>query len=244
MLKRAAVVVALAALAAAVLTARLGFWQLDRAAQKIALAQARDRRGAMAPLTDADLARDSGGVAAQLQRRVRLQGRWLQQHSVYLENRQMRSQPGFYVVTPLQLGDGRSVLVERGWIPRDLLDRTRIVAPPPPAGLVQVHGRIAARPERLYEFAAAASGPIRQNLDIASFALETGLPLLPLAVVQQDGPGTASDGLLRQWPQPDSGLQTHYGYAFQWFGMCALIIGLYVWFQLIAPRRAAHARRG
>jgi surfeit locus 1 family protein len=29
----------------------------------------------------------------------------------------------------------------------------------------------------------------------------------------------------------------HQGYAFQWFALCALISGLYVWFQLIRPRR-------
>ena len=243
-MKRAAVVVVLAALAGALLTARLGFWQLDRAAQKIALAQARQHSAAMPPLGDAALARNAGGVPLQLHRSVVLQGHWLPQYTVYLENRQMREQPGFYVVTPLQLGDGRSVLVERGWIPRDLMDRTRIVAPPAPAGPVQLRGRIAGRPGRLYEFAGAASGPIRQNLDIASFALETGLPLLPLSVVQQDGSGTPPDGLLRQWPQPDDGLQKHYGYAFQWFAMCALIIVLYVWFQLIASRRAAAARQG
>jgi surfeit locus 1 family protein len=36
---------------------------------------------------------------------------------------------------------------------------------------------------------------------------------------------------------PDAGLQKNYGYAFQWFALCALILGLYVWFQLIQPRR-------
>ncbi|MDQ2778085.1 MAG: SURF1 family protein [Pseudomonadota bacterium] len=241
-MKGKALVVAIAALAGALLTGRLGWWQLDRAAQKGTLVQAREQRGAMPPLGGADLARNAAAIPAQLHRSVRLQGRWLSAHTVYLENRQMLNQPGFYVVTPLALDTGGDVLVERGWIPRDLLDRTRIVAPPPPPGHVQVNGRVAARPERLYEFKGAAPGPIRQNLEIASFALETGLPLLPISVVQLDGPGYPPDGLLRQWPQPDDGLQTNYGYAFQWFAMCALIIGLYVWFQLIAPRRTAHAQ--
>jgi surfeit locus 1 family protein len=59
--------------------------------------------------------------------------------------------------------------------------------------------------------------------------------------VQQLGePGAqAADGLLRDWPAPDAGLQKHYGYAFQWFALSALILGLYVWFQLIRPRRQA-----
>jgi surfeit locus 1 family protein len=33
-------------------------------------------------------------------------------------------------------------------------------------------------------------------------------------------------------------VQKHYGYAFQWFALSALIIGLYAWFQLPRPRRA------
>ena len=97
---------------------------------------------------------------------------------------------------------------------------------------------------RLYEFDAAASGAIRQNLDIDVFAQESALALRPWALVQEDAPGTPADGLLRQWPAPDTGLHKHYGYAFQWFSLCALTIFLYAWFQFIRPRyRPAQASR-
>jgi surfeit locus 1 family protein len=46
-----------------------------------------------------------------------------------------------------------------------------------------------------------------------------------------------ADGLRRDWPVVDAGLGKHYGYAFQWFGLSALFAGLYVWFQLLRPRR-------
>ena len=39
------------------------------------------------------------------------------------------------------------------------------------------------------------------------------------------------------WPAPAVNVQKHYGYAFQWFAMSALVVGLYVWFQLIRPQR-------
>jgi surfeit locus 1 family protein len=45
-----------------------------------------------------------------------------------------------------------------------------------------------------------------------------------------------ADGLLRNWPQPAVDVGKHYGYAAQWFGFCAIIGGLYAWFQLIRPR--------
>ena len=239
MLKLRSAIVLLAAIAAAMLTARLGLWQLDRAAQKTALQQTLQQQRALPHLLQAQLAREAADVPAQLHRIVRLQGRWLAAHTVFLENRQMNGQPGFYAVTPLQLNDGSAVLVQRGWVPRDLMDRTRVVAPPPPDGVVQVAGRIAPGPARLYEFEGAASGAIRQNLDAVSFARETGLPLRPLAVVQENDAGTPAniDGLLRQWPQPTTGVEKHYGYAFQWFALCALIIGLYVWYQVIRPAR-------
>jgi surfeit locus 1 family protein len=98
-----------------------------------------------------------------------------------------------------------------------------------------VHGRLAASPSRLYELGEGSTGVIRQNLDPAAFAVESGLRLLPLTVVQT-APSAADDGLTRHWPAPDLGLQKHYGYAFQWFALCALILVLYVWFQLLRPR--------
>jgi surfeit locus 1 family protein len=61
---------------------------------------------------------------------------------------------------------------------------------------------------------------------------ETGLPVLEITVVQT---GEASEGLLREWPQPVAGVEKHYGYAFQWFGLGALITMLYVWFQIVRP---------
>ncbi|MCY7369684.1 MAG: hypothetical protein LH479_02135, partial [Polaromonas sp.] len=37
---------------------------------------------------------------------------------------------------------------------------------------------------------------------------------------------------LRDWPAPNVGVEKHYGYAFQWFGLCALTVVLYGWFQV------------
>ena len=122
-------------------------------------------------------------------------------------------------------------------------DRTRIAPFDTTAGEVEVRGRIAPPPARLYEFDAAASGAIRQNLDLAAYAGETGLRLLPLSVMQERAPQDADDGLLREWPRPTLDVHKHYGYAFQWFALCALTAGLYVWFQLIRPwrQRRRHA---
>ena len=227
----------LAAVAGALGTARLGLWQLDRAAQKNALHEAIQVRGALPALPSAQLARTAEQAAEQVHRRVVLDGRWLQARSVYLDNRQMQGRVGFFVITPLLLGDGDgdAVLVQRGWVPRDAQERSRLAAVATPDGKVRVEGRIAPGISRLYEFDAAASGVIRQNLDLAAYARESGLALRPLVVVQLDG--TAADGLQRQWMPAMPEVSKHHGYALQWFALSALITGLYVWFQLLRPRR-------
>ena len=253
--------VLLAAVLVAGTTARLGVWQLDRAAQKEALQAALDARGALPPLPQAELATRPGDAAAQHHRRVVLRGRWLAERTVWLDNRQMGGRPGFYVVTPL-VWPGGAVAVQRGWVPRDNDVRTRLPAIVTPAGEVEVRGRIAPPPARLHEFENAAQGPIRQNLDLAAYGREIGATLLPLSVRQEDEapsaapastapaeppqarlPPAPSDGLLRRWPPPALDVQKHYGYAFQWFALSAVTTGLYVWFQILQPRRRRAVRR-
>jgi len=233
---RRRIVVLVATLIGIAITARLGIWQLDRAAQKRALQHELDSRATLPELPASQLAHDEAEAQAQHYRRVRLQGTWLDRFTVFLDNRQMDGRPGFFVVTPLRVdGQKQAVLVQRGWVPRDASDRTRLPPLPTRSGEVSVAGHIAPPPARLYEFSAAASGPIRQNLDLAAYSLETGLPLAPLSVVQDDS-GGPDDGLLRRWPRPAVDVHKHYGYAFQWFALCALMAGLYVWFQLLRPR--------
>jgi surfeit locus 1 family protein len=154
---------------------------------------------------------------------------------VYLDNRPMSGKTGFVVVTPLVLdGSSQAILVQRGWVPRNFADRTRLPDVSTPSGTVTVEGRIAPPPSRLYEFTGIESGRIRQNLDVPAFRAETGLPLLEVSLLQT---GAASEGLLREWAAPNLGVDKHYGYAFQWFGLCALVIILYGWFQLVLPFR-------
>ena len=229
--------VLVATLIGVTVTANLGAWQLRRAAQKIALESALESRASMPAISTAELAASTALAEAQRYRPVQLRGRWVAGQTVFLENRQMESRVGFYVVTPLRLaGRSDAVLVQRGWVPRDLRDRTLLPVVTTPEGEVEVIGHIAPPPARLYEFAAAAAGVIRQNLDMPSFAAEAGLTLLPLSVQQDDAPSTRGDGLLRRWSRPAVEVQKHYGYAFQWFALCALMTGLYVWFQLVRPR--------
>lgn len=235
--RRRAVVVLAATLLSMAITGRLGVWQLDRAAQKEALQSALDARGSLPELMAPALPADEAAALAQHYRPVRLQGEWKQGATVFLDNRQMNGHPGFFVLTPLMLAPNDAVLVQRGWSPRDINDRAHVPSVPTPVGRVEVLGIIAPAPGRLFDFSGAhVSGAIRQNLALGDFSRELGVALRPWTVLQADAPGTAGDGLLRQWPRPAADVHKHYGYAFQWFGLCALLAGLYVWFQLLRPR--------
>ena len=255
--------VLIAAVLSASVTARLGLWQLDRAQQKLALQAQIQSRGALPVLPQADLAHTALQAEAQHYRPVRLQGRWLADHTVHLDNRQMDARQGFFVVTPLLLAPGDAVLVQRGWRPRDFNDRSELAPLATPAGEVVVAGRIAPPPSKLLALGGAETGAIRQNLDVAALAAEIGVALRPMSVQQLDdlptvantvantaapagtaGPTVppAGDTLLRHWPLPAVDVGKHHGYAFQWFALSALITGLYVWFQLIRPRRLRHVQ--
>ena len=216
------------------LTFSLGQWQLDRAAQKEALQAAIEEQNRL-PVIDSQALVATKKIADVMHRRVLLQGSWQGAHTVYLDNRPLGGKSGFWVVTPLTLaGSDQSILVQRGWVPRDFKDRTRLPEVATPPGLVSVRGRMAPPPSKLYEFEGVGGGSIRQNLDVSAFGAEIGTPLLPASLLQT---GAASEGLLRDWPAPTTGVDKHYGYAFQWFALCVLVVGLYVWFQLILPRR-------
>ncbi len=233
---RRTLIILLATLLGVAGTARLGVWQLDRAAHKEALQSSLDMRSRMPAIEASALADTPAAATEQQDRAVVLRGTWIDSATVFLDNRQMNGRPGFFVVTPLRLEDSNAtVLVQRGWVARDAMDRARVPDVRRAEGLVTVKGHIAPPPLRLYDFGGAASGAIRQNLDTVAYANEFKLVLKPLSVVQ-DADGAPDDGLLRLWTRPDAGIQKHYGYAFQWFALCALMSGLYVWFQIVSPR--------
>lgn len=228
------------ALLAVGLTASLGRWQLSRAAERLALEAAIEEKGRLAPLDGAALSAMADPMQQALHRHIQLRGRWIAGKTVFLDNRQMNAKAGMYVVTPFQPeGAQMALLVQRGWVPRNFMDRASVPRIETPSGVVQIQGRISPPPSKLYAMGGPETGVIRQNLDVAQFSVETGLALMPLSIQQTGGPG---EGLERDWPHVAQGAEKNYGYAFQWFGLASLIAILYVWFQIvrrfITPRRA------
>ena len=248
------VVVWLVAVLCTALTARLGVWQLSRAHEKQQAHERMLQLRADPPWHNADWPCQASDASALPQHKpVVLQGQWLAARTVLLDNRPMDGVSGFIVVTPLRLSgtpgvcDGRVVLVQRGWVPRDGRERTRLPTLVTPEGPVQVSGRLMSGLSRTYQLgseADASGGPgplLRQNADPAFWSGWLGQSPVVGAVlqVQAETPSAQPDTLLRHWPEPGSGQDKHLAYAAQWFALCALVTGLTVWFQIIRPRRAS-----
>ncbi len=249
--------VLVAAVLAVWLTASLGWWQLHRADEKLARQSAVVQRDALPTLDQAALHCDAQADALLVNRRVVLKGQWLPQHTWLLDNRAMDGRAGFYVVTAMQLeGPGpcasKSLLVQRGWVPRNAQDRTQVPPFETPLGPVQLVGRLMPELSRAYSLGddltlPATSGPrIVQNIDFAALPALVGRAVAPTVVLQlqpetsqagQVFPDASGFPLRRDWPAPASDVGKHHAYAVQWFALAALITGLYVWFQLLSPLR-------
>ncbi|HEY5581062.1 MAG TPA: SURF1 family protein, partial [Rhodoferax sp.] len=151
-------------------TLALGRWQLSRAAQKVAIQVSMDTKSAM-PILDGRSLAARADPALELHRGVALRGQWIPERTVFLDNRPMNGRQGLYVVTPMRLqGSAAVVLVQRGWVARNFMDRSRLPKIETPSGVLEIVGRIAPPPAKLYELGGADAGLIRQNIDLARFA--------------------------------------------------------------------------
>lgn len=216
----------------------LGQWQLSRAAQKEAWSDARSAAFSLAPLQNSDLSSLQADSSISY-RRVQMQGRWLNAKTMFLDNRTMAGKVGLIMVTPFELApQNRVILVQRGWVARNFLDRSALPDINSQQGLLEISGQIRPWPSRHYAIGGPETGLIRQNLGPEDYGDLAGL-LHQTYSVQQSGP--SPEGLLREWVQPGAGADTHYGYAFQWFTLSGLVAIYYLWFQIVKRYRRPKA---
>jgi cytochrome oxidase assembly protein ShyY1 len=177
-------------------------------------------------------AEEKRALAAEMQnRRTALTGTFLPQYTVLLDNKIRSHRAGYDVVTPLRV-DGESVLVLRGWIEAG---PSRAVLPEvkTPAGAVKVEGIALERLPRLLHLAEPPGARLRQSIELPQFAAETGLRLRPMFLEQTSA---IDDGLVRDWPAPDTGVAMHESYALQWYSFAAATVVLFV---VLSFRRVA-----
>jgi len=204
----------------------LGNWQLERAELRRALQDTITRGRASSAL---HLAADTAAEVLHDWRRASAQGRWRDDLTVLIDNRNHAGRPGYWVATPLILDGGTvAVLVLRGWLPRRFDGALPAVAAP---GAARVHGQLLGHVPRMFELPRlwgqrqrpqSDTMPVVTNLALTDFAQATGLVFLP-AVLQQLSEDT--DGLVRDWAGPSLDADKNIGYALQWFSFAAIALG-------------------
>jgi len=198
-----------------------GVWQWQRFGEK-KLADDELRAAAAMPAVPVDeLMRPGTASGDQLRfRTVTATGRYEPDGQVLVRQRQVNGTPGFLVVTPLRTVSGRTLFVDRGFVPATGAATETPAVPDPPAGQVQVTARILGS-----ERGGLGDGlPARQvaHIDVPALAARTGTTAYP-AFGELISSTPAQTGLLLPPPpdltNPAGGalVAQHLAYVVQWF---------------------------
>jgi surfeit locus 1 family protein len=216
-------VTTVAAVAFCALTISLGNWQVRRAAEKELVQTQREARARAAPVA---LPATPIRGEAWAWRRTVVKGRFVGQRTILLDNRIREGRAGYEVVTPLRIeGGDLCVLVNRGWIAqgRSRAEQPTVRTPP---GTVQVEGIAVVPPTHFFQLGGSVStGRVWQHLDLVRYGAWSELPLQPVVLLQTS---RVDDGLLRDWPPPESDAPKHTAYAVQWYIFALIAAILYV----------------
>ena len=220
----------LAALAVFLLFLRLGFWQLERADEKLALETAY-RNNIKAEPVDLSQATQRREQAEWMHwRRSRVNGVYDPEAVLLLDNQVYRGTVGYQVFARFVLEDGVSVLVDRGWLaapdsrstapglstPQGPVMLEGVAKPVPVAG-IKLGQNV---PEQLAENLARV-----QRIELAHIAAQNGWELLPYVLrLNPDAAGA----LTWNGTEPGFNRERHLGYAFQWFAMAAALVVIYL----------------
>lgn len=202
---------------------RLGLWQLERKAEKEALFE----RFESAPELMVEDALDRGVEFA----RVRAAGRFDPVRHLLLDNRIWKGRAGVNVLTPFVLGDGRVLLVNRGWLPLPP-DRSSLPEFASVGANQSIRGRLAPLPEeglRLGEADIVAPDEWPQlvtYLDLEAAAAALGRPLQPWILQLNADDPNGFEG--REWQPAVMEPETHGAYAVQWLALLAATVVIWI----------------
>ena len=206
-----------------------GNWQRGRMEGKEALRAQLDAASAAPPLP---LPVGAPDWSAWRFRPVIATGEFDARHQILIDNRVHSGVGGYAVVTPLRLGDGRVVLVDRGFVPAGP-SRAALPDVAPPSGDVRVEGRVNLVATGYLELAPEnGKGPVRQHLDLGRFTASTGIAVLPIVIEATAPTGPEDRGLARDRAPPDLGIDKHRMYMGQWYAFAAMAAGFWIWFAL------------
>lgn len=208
---------------------RLGFWQLDRLAQRQARNAHITQQLALPPLPLTGSESLPADLATLDIRQAVATGEFDFARQVALKAQTWQGAPGIHLITPLLLPSGEAVLVDRGWLPFDQSAPENWAQFGEPAA---VRGFI--QPSQTAADATVETAAPQQEwyrVDIEAIQAQLPYPLLPVYLVQTPVEASTTDTLpYRAAPTFDLSDGPHLGYAIQWF-LFALILGSgYIYF--------------
>jgi surfeit locus 1 family protein len=208
-----------AAMIAMALTASLGKWQLNRAAEKIRLQTDYEIKTSQPSIIYNG---KNNSIKSITYMNIKVTGEFDVKHEIFLDNKFHNNKPGYHVVTPLRTNNNEVVLINRGWVARGN-DYRLIPTVKTPQGSVSIEGIAVPPSGKFLELSTqTVEGKVWQNLVLSRYVDQTKLSVEPLVIQQQNDTG---DGLQRVMERPDTGIAKHQGYAFQWF---ALSVGIFI----------------
>lgn len=204
------------ALALALLFTNLGFWQLRRLDERRLENLVMTARMAEDPTPITDLITAVGNDVSSLANRpATAVGTFRPKDEVLIRSQVFNGTAGYHVITPFQLIEGETLLVNRGWVPLDM-DVVPVLAEPP-TSQVEISGWVHANAARAGS--SAGERPVFNRVDIVAIG---GDDVLSVYLVMH---GDQSDRLPIPLPPPDvSSEGNHLSYAIQWFSF--LLIGI------------------
>ena len=201
----------------------LGSWQLQRLSWKVALI---DERQAGYEAAAIELPHDSEAIEAIMWRRVVITGEYLHDQEIHLAARSRRGNVGSHIITPFLRNSGETLLINRGWVPRERLDPAAR-AEGQVSGTVTVEG-IATRGSAKAPFSPAndAVKNVWLWVDLPAIEKQLGQPLQRVVVDALDDPvpgGFPMGGQTRLNIAND-----HLQYAITWYAIAISLI--FIWF--------------
>lgn len=229
----------LLALSLVALFVSFGFWQLRRLEQRDLSNALLESRLSAEPqpfnelASQYDLSAPPEAEDAAAYRRAAVTGRFDAENEVLLRSRAYSGSPGYHVLTPLRLQNGRVLLVDRGWVPFEL-DDPPISEAAPPQGTVTVTGTL--QPPQLGPEGGGladrlglvqrdpAEGPLEAVFFVNPARLSGQMPYALEPVFLELA--TQTPAQLGPLPVPPEPLELtrgpHLSYAFQWFAFALI----------------------
>lgn len=205
----------------------LGLWQLRRLDERRdanALIEERALTESVVPLSEVPVeAADPVTVGDEVVwQRVQASGRYQIDDQVLLRSRSLDGQPGFWVLTPLELDGGGVLVVNRGWIPFEVETDGSDVEFATPTSAVEVVGFL----QESVEGAKPAGGRTTTiaHVDLEWFDEQVDGDVHPVYLQLQEQQPPPVDDLPVILPEPDLSEGPHLGYALQWFTFTAIAV--------------------